>query len=69
MWYTNFSSHAERSGDIVYSASDDASFKKFDTRVGFAAPVYMNKRHHQAGVTFVSSMDRIGCGSPNPPDY
>ena len=55
------SSHSEVSGDIVYSASDDASFKKFDTRVGLSSPVYTNKRHHTAGVTFVRSMDQIGC--------
>lgn len=40
VWYTSFSSHADSSGDIVYSASDDASFKKFDTRIGLTTPVY-----------------------------
>ena len=69
VWYTSYSSHAERSGDIVYSASDDASFKKFDTRVGLTDPVYTNKRHHQAGVTFVRSMDLMGCASPYPPPH
>lgn len=63
-WYASFSSHAEASGDIVYSAADDAAFKKFDTRVGLATPVYSNKRHHTAGVTFVRSMDQIGCANP-----
>ena len=64
VWYCSFSSHAERSGDIVYSASDDASFKMFDTRVGLTSPVYANKRFHTAGVTFVRSLDQVGCMSP-----
>ena len=33
VWYCSYSSHGE--GNIVYSAADDASFKKWDTRVGF----------------------------------
>ena len=66
VWYTSFSSHAEASGDIVYSAADDAAFKKWDTRVGLTSPVYGNKRHHTAGVTFVRSMDQMGCANPLP---
>ena len=64
VWYASFSSHD--AGNVVWSAADDASFKKFDIRVGLDQPVYMNKRHHTAGVTFVRSLDRIGCANPIP---
>ena len=37
VWYTSFS---KDDANIIYSASDDASFKKFDTRVGLSTPVY-----------------------------
>ena len=37
VWYT---SYAVDDSNIVYSASDDASFKKFDTRIGLQTPVY-----------------------------
>ena len=54
VWYTSYSS---ADCDIIYSAADDGSFKKFDTRVGLATPVYQNRKHHTAGVTFVRQLD------------
>ena len=50
IWYTSFS---KADCNIVYTGSDDSSFKKFDTRVGFQTPVYQNRKYHSAGVTFV----------------
>ena len=50
VWYTSYS---KDDANIIYSASDDASFKKFDTRVGLGTPVFQNRKHHTAGVTFV----------------
>ena len=32
VWYTSFSKDDD---SIVYTGSDDSSFKKFDTRIGF----------------------------------
>ena len=56
VWYT---SYATGDSNIVYSASDDASFKKFDTRIGLQAPVYQNRKHHTAGVTCVRQLKHL----------
>ena len=45
IWYTCIV------GDIVYSASDDCSFRGFDLRS--AEPTLNNTKHHTAGVTFI----------------
>ena len=40
----------------MFSCADDCAFKSFDLRVNpWSGPSFMNKRHHQAGVTFVRS--------------
>ena len=56
IWYTSFS---KAESNIVYTGSDDSSFKKFDTRVGFQTPVYQNKKYHSAGVTFVRELEQL----------
>jgi WD40 repeat protein len=52
-WYVSVESQS-----MVYTASDDCSFKLWDLRVD--TPVYKNTKHHTAGVTFCSPF--IGFG-------
>ena len=56
VWYTSFS---KDDVNIIYSASDDASFKKFDTRIGLSTPVFQNRKHHTAGVTYVRQLKQL----------
>jgi len=50
VWFTRFSPIEK---DLVYSCSDDCSFKCLDTRT--IAPVYSIKKH-EAGVTWLSEL-------------